>query len=248
MAGNGTIGLELVEDAPEFDTVIVPWGGGGLTTGIASALKALRPEVRVVTAEPETGAPLPLPSRPVSRARSSSGPRGSTAPAAARCCRGCGSAHASSSTRPWPCRSPRSKRPSGCSPRAPRRRGGSGRARACGRAAADDRCVCIVQRREHRRRRSLQAAGRRRMRRWAVSPITDLPVVSDGEPDDPVWYPLQHALGIDTFGANVFVAREADHVLVEEHDELGSGQQELYLVLDGSVSSSSTARSCDSSA
>ncbi len=58
MAGNGTIGLELAEDAPEFDTVIVPWGGGGLTTGIASALKALRPVVRVVTAEPETGAPL----------------------------------------------------------------------------------------------------------------------------------------------------------------------------------------------
>jgi threonine dehydratase len=58
MAGNGTIGLELAEDAPEFDTVIVPWGGGGLTTGIASALKALRPNVRVVTAEPETGAPL----------------------------------------------------------------------------------------------------------------------------------------------------------------------------------------------
>jgi threonine dehydratase len=58
MAGNGTIGLELAEDAPEFDTVVVPWGGGGLTTGIASALKALRPSVRVVTAEPETAAPL----------------------------------------------------------------------------------------------------------------------------------------------------------------------------------------------
>jgi threonine dehydratase len=58
MAGNGTIGLEVAEDAPDFDTVIVPWGGGGLTTGIASAVKALRPEVRVVTAEPETGAPL----------------------------------------------------------------------------------------------------------------------------------------------------------------------------------------------
>jgi threonine dehydratase len=58
MAGNGTIGLEIAEDAPEFDTVIIPWGGGGLTTGIASALKALRPGVRVVTAEPETGAPL----------------------------------------------------------------------------------------------------------------------------------------------------------------------------------------------
>jgi threonine dehydratase len=58
MAGNGTIGLELAEDAPEFDTVVIPWGGGGLTTGIASAIKALRPGVRVVTAEPETGAPL----------------------------------------------------------------------------------------------------------------------------------------------------------------------------------------------
>jgi len=58
MAGNGTIGLELAEDAPQFDSVVIPWGGGGLTTGIASAVKALRPEVRVVTAEPETGAPL----------------------------------------------------------------------------------------------------------------------------------------------------------------------------------------------
>jgi threonine dehydratase len=58
MAGNGTIGLEIAEDAPEFDAVVIPWGGGGLTTGIASALKALRPGVRVVTAEPETGAPL----------------------------------------------------------------------------------------------------------------------------------------------------------------------------------------------
>jgi threonine dehydratase len=58
MAGNGTIGLEIAEDAPEFDTVVIPWGGGGLTTGIASALKALRPQVRVMTAEPETGAPL----------------------------------------------------------------------------------------------------------------------------------------------------------------------------------------------
>ena len=73
------------------------------------------------------------------------------------------------------------------------------------------------------------------MSRWAARRITDLPVVSDGEPDDPVWYPLQHALGIDTFGANVFVARHADQLLVEEHDERESGQQELYLVLDGAA-------------
>jgi threonine dehydratase len=58
MAGNGTIGLELCEDLDAFDTVVVPWGGGGLTTGIASAVKALRPDVLVVTAEPETAAPL----------------------------------------------------------------------------------------------------------------------------------------------------------------------------------------------
>jgi threonine dehydratase len=58
MAGNGTIGLEIAEDAPEFDTVVIPWGGGGLTTGIASAIKGLRPEARVVTAEPDTAAPL----------------------------------------------------------------------------------------------------------------------------------------------------------------------------------------------
>ena len=58
MAGNGTIGLELVEDLPAFDAVVTPWGGGGLTTGIASAVKSLRPGTRVVTAEPSTAAPL----------------------------------------------------------------------------------------------------------------------------------------------------------------------------------------------
>ena len=73
------------------------------------------------------------------------------------------------------------------------------------------------------------------MTRWAVSAITALPVVSDGEPDDPVWYPLQHTLGLDTFGANVFVANHPGQVLVQEHDESGSGQQELYLVLDGAA-------------
>ena len=58
LAGNGTIGLELVEDLPAFDAVVVPWGGGGLTTGIASAVKALRPGTRVIAAEPATAAPL----------------------------------------------------------------------------------------------------------------------------------------------------------------------------------------------
>jgi threonine dehydratase len=58
MAGNGTIGLELLEQLRDFDTVVVPYGGGGLLTGIASAVKAARPDVRFYAVEPETGAPV----------------------------------------------------------------------------------------------------------------------------------------------------------------------------------------------
>ena len=58
MAGNGTIGLELLEQSEDFDTVVVPYGGGGLVTGIASAVKAARPDVRFFAVEPETGAPV----------------------------------------------------------------------------------------------------------------------------------------------------------------------------------------------
>jgi threonine dehydratase len=58
MAGNGTIGLEILEDLPDVDAVLIPWGGGGLTCGIASALKQTRGGVRVIAVEPETGAPL----------------------------------------------------------------------------------------------------------------------------------------------------------------------------------------------
>jgi len=58
MAGNGTIGLEILEDLPDPDTIVIPYGGGGLTTGIASAVKALRPGTRIVTAEPSTAAAL----------------------------------------------------------------------------------------------------------------------------------------------------------------------------------------------
>lgn len=71
------------------------------------------------------------------------------------------------------------------------------------------------------------------MARWTVRAIAEMPVVSDGGPNDPVWYPLQHALGIDTFGINLFVAREAGQTIVEDHDERASGQQELYLCLEG---------------
>ena len=58
MAGNGTIGVELLEDLHDLDAVLIPWGGGGLTTGIASAIKARRPGVRILPVEPETAAPL----------------------------------------------------------------------------------------------------------------------------------------------------------------------------------------------
>src|SRR5262249_14921312 len=58
MAGNCTIGLETLEALPDVDTVLVPYGGGGLSAGIASAVRALRPAARVVACEVETGAPL----------------------------------------------------------------------------------------------------------------------------------------------------------------------------------------------
>lgn len=53
MAGQGTVGLEIVEDVPEVDVVLVQVGGGGLVSGIATALKGLKPDVRVVAVEPE---------------------------------------------------------------------------------------------------------------------------------------------------------------------------------------------------
>jgi threonine dehydratase len=56
MAGNGTIGLEILEDLPDPDAVVIPFGGGGLTVGIASAVKALSSQTKIYTAEPETGA------------------------------------------------------------------------------------------------------------------------------------------------------------------------------------------------
>jgi threonine dehydratase len=58
MAGNGTIGLELLDDLPELDAVLVPYGGGGLVTGIASVVKALSPRTKVFACEVETAAPL----------------------------------------------------------------------------------------------------------------------------------------------------------------------------------------------
>ena len=57
IAGQGTIGLEILEDAPDVDTVVVPLGGGGLLSGIACAIKAQRPEIRVIGVEAAGCAP-----------------------------------------------------------------------------------------------------------------------------------------------------------------------------------------------
>jgi threonine dehydratase len=58
MAGNGTIALEILEDLPGVEAVVVPWGGGGLASGIASGFRQLRPAVEVYASEVETAAPL----------------------------------------------------------------------------------------------------------------------------------------------------------------------------------------------
>lgn len=58
IAGNGSIGLEILEDLPDVDTVIAPFGGGGLSTGIAAALRGRGSDARVLAAEVSTAAPL----------------------------------------------------------------------------------------------------------------------------------------------------------------------------------------------
>ncbi len=58
MAGNGTIGLEILDELPDVDAVVIPYGGGGLCCGVASALRAVKPNVKVYACEVETMAPL----------------------------------------------------------------------------------------------------------------------------------------------------------------------------------------------
>ncbi len=58
IAGNGTIGLEILDDLSNVDSVIIPFGGGGLTAGIATAIKGRKPNTRVLACETETAAPL----------------------------------------------------------------------------------------------------------------------------------------------------------------------------------------------
>jgi threonine dehydratase len=56
IAGQGTVGVEIVEDLPDVRTVVVPTGGGGLSAGVATAVRAMSPDCQVITVEP-TGAP-----------------------------------------------------------------------------------------------------------------------------------------------------------------------------------------------
>ncbi len=56
MAGNGTIGLEILEDLPDVDTIVIPYGGGGLSCGVATAIRALKPDTKIYAGEVETSA------------------------------------------------------------------------------------------------------------------------------------------------------------------------------------------------
>jgi threonine dehydratase len=58
LAGNGTIGLEILEDLPDVSAIVIPWGGGGLACGIASAIRELKPSIKIFAAEVATAAPL----------------------------------------------------------------------------------------------------------------------------------------------------------------------------------------------
>ena len=115
-AGNGTIGLEVAEQLEDIDAVIIPWGGGGLTTGVASALKAVSPTTKVYVCEPETGAPVAAAiANGGVRRRSSSRLRSSTGRARGRFSWTCGTARATWSRMRFRSRSRRRPRPSSSS-------------------------------------------------------------------------------------------------------------------------------------
>jgi hypothetical protein len=69
--------------------------------------------------------------------------------------------------------------------------------------------------------------------RYAVRRLEDVPRIEDDDPDDPEWFPLQHYFGLTAFGVNVYVASDDGGDLIASHDEVGSNQEELYLVIAG---------------
>jgi hypothetical protein len=68
---------------------------------------------------------------------------------------------------------------------------------------------------------------------YSVRLIDELPSVPGGDPGDPIWRPIQHAMGLTAFGLNAYTAASAGDELLGEHDETGSRQEEVYLVLAG---------------
>jgi hypothetical protein len=78
---------------------------------------------------------------------------------------------------------------------------------------------------------------------WAACRLDDAPAIrAEGEPD---WVPLQHLFGLTAFGANAFRATAAGEVLVGPHDEMASGQEELYIVVSGRATFSIAGDSVD---
>jgi hypothetical protein len=69
---------------------------------------------------------------------------------------------------------------------------------------------------------------------YLLGSIAEIPVPAS-DPGDPVWHPIQHYFGLTAFGINACTARDAGDALVSEHDESGSGQQEMYIVIAGRV-------------
>jgi hypothetical protein len=68
---------------------------------------------------------------------------------------------------------------------------------------------------------------------WFAKPLADVPRIDPEEAGDPVWHPLQHYFGLSAFGANAYVAAESGGELLGAHDEIASGQEELYIVVTG---------------
>jgi quercetin dioxygenase-like cupin family protein len=83
------------------------------------------------------------------------------------------------------------------------------------------------------KRGSIACRGTSGLARFSVKRLHEIPGVPDPDPGDPEWKPLRHHFGLEAFGANVFVQADAGGRLVEEHRELDTKHQELYVVLSG---------------
>ena len=114
IAGNGTIGIEILDDLPDVDAVIIPYGGGGLSCGIATALRALKPKTRIYAVEVETAAPLAASLKAGDPLQWTIGRASSMASAAKAFCRKCGTWRGGCWTDRWSCRWMKWRRRFGC--------------------------------------------------------------------------------------------------------------------------------------